>query len=68
MPDGRERAFSAVSVDLDGQVGVQGRIHSDGVKNAVGQTLSRFIGAYAEGSMLKTHFTQFGSFIFMASI
>lgn len=51
MPDGRERAFSAVSVSKDGQVGVAGKVHSDAVKNTVGQTLTRFIGAYAEGSM-----------------
>lgn len=51
MPDGRERPFSAVSVDRDGQVGVQGKVHSEALKNTVGQTLTRFIGAYAEGSM-----------------
>jgi hypothetical protein len=26
-------------------------VQSDGVKNAVGQTLTRFVGAYAAGSM-----------------
>lgn len=51
MPDGRERPFSAIGVGTDGQVGVQGNIHSDSVKNTMGQTLTRFIGAYAEGSM-----------------
>lgn len=51
LPDGRERPFSAVGVGRDGQVGVNGRVHSDGVKNAVGQTLTRFVGAYAAGSM-----------------
>lgn len=51
MPDGRERPFSAVAVDQDGQLGVDGQVHSDAVKNTVGQTLTRFIGAYAEGSM-----------------
>lgn len=44
-PDGRERPLSAKSEPLDGN------IKSDGVKNAVGQTLTRFIGAYAQGSM-----------------
>jgi type IV secretory pathway VirB10-like protein len=51
LPDGRERPFSAVGVGRDGQVGVNGRVQSDGVKNAVGQTLTRFVGAYAAGSM-----------------
>src|SRR5690606_25733382 len=51
MRDGRERPFSAIGVGRDGQVGVNGKVHSDGVKNAVGQTLTRFVGAYAAGSM-----------------
>lgn len=51
LPDGRERPFSAIGVGRDGQVGVNGRVQSDGVKNAVGQTLTRFVGAYASGSM-----------------
>jgi len=51
LPDGRERPFSAISMGRDGQIGIDGRIHSDGFKNAVGQTLTRFVGAYAAGSM-----------------
>lgn len=51
FPDGRERQFTAIGVGFDGQVGVVGKIHSDALKNTVGQTLTRFIGAYAEGSM-----------------
>lgn len=51
FPDGRERQFAAIGVGADGQVGVSGRIHSEAVRNTVGQTLTRFIGAYAEGSM-----------------
>ncbi len=51
LPDGRERPLSAIGVGTDGQVGVSGKFHSDAVKNTVGQTLTRFIGAYAEGSM-----------------
>ena len=51
FPDGRERQLSAIGVGQDGQVGVNGKIHSDALKNTVGQTLTRFIGAYAEGSM-----------------
>ncbi|OQW47579.1 MAG: hypothetical protein A4S09_14800 [Proteobacteria bacterium SG_bin7] len=51
MPDGRERPFSAIGIDHDGQIGISGNVHSDRVKNVVGQTLTRFIGAYAQGSM-----------------
>lgn len=45
LSDGRERSFSGVTQNLEG------RVHSDGVKNAMGQTLTRFVGAYASGSM-----------------
>lgn len=51
LPDGRERPLSAIGVSADGQLGVSGKVHSDAVKNTVGQTLTRFIGAYAEGSI-----------------
>lgn len=51
LPDGRERQIAAIGVGSDGQVGVEGNVHSNAVKNTVGQTLTRFIGAYAEGSM-----------------
>lgn len=51
FPNGRQRPFSAIGVGRDGQVGVIGRVHSDGAKNMVGQTLTRFVGAYAAGSM-----------------
>lgn len=51
FPDGRMRPISAIGVSSDGQVGVEGKIHSEAMKNVVGQTLTRFIAAYAEGSM-----------------
>ena len=53
FPDGRERPLSAIGVGSDGQVGVDGRVHSETMKNVIGQTMTRFIGAYAEGSMQK---------------
>ena len=51
LSDGRERPISAIGVGSDGQVGVNGKVHSEAAKNTLGQTLTRFIGAYAEGSM-----------------
>jgi type IV secretory pathway VirB10-like protein len=51
MPDGRERPLSGIGVGRDGQTGVDGNVKSESLKNAVGQTLTRLIGAYAEGSM-----------------
>ncbi len=51
FPDGRERQISAIGVGSDGQVGVDGNVHSEALKNTIGQTLTRFIGAYAEGSI-----------------
>jgi len=51
MPDGRERAISALSVGSDSQEGVKGNVRSEAIKNSVGQTLTRFVGAYAAGSM-----------------
>lgn len=51
FPDGRERQISAIAVALDGQLGITGNVRSQALKNTVGQTLTRFIGAYAQGSM-----------------
>lgn len=51
FPDGRERPFSAIGVSSDGQVGVTGRVQSKALMNTVGKTLTRFVGAYASGSM-----------------
>jgi type IV secretory pathway VirB10-like protein len=51
LPDGRERQISAIGVGTDGQVGVKGRTNSNALMNTVGQTVTRFIGAYAQGSM-----------------
>lgn len=51
FPDGRERQLSAVAIGGDEQVGVNGNVKSNAVQNTIGQTLTRFIGAYAQGSM-----------------
>ena len=51
FPNGAMKPISGIGVGSDGQVGVEGEVHSEAVKNTVGQTLTRFVGAYAEGSM-----------------
>lgn len=49
--DGRERQISAVAIGGDEQVGVEGNIKSNALQNTAGLALSRFVGAYAQGSM-----------------
>ncbi len=56
FPSGQMKPLAAIGLGSDGQVGLDGDLHSDAVKNAVGQTLTRFIGAYAEGSMQRGAF------------
>lgn len=51
FPSGAMKPLSGIGVGDDGQVGIAGDVHSDAVKNTVGQTLTKFVGAYAEGSM-----------------
>ncbi len=56
LPNGSQRPISASAINSDGRIGVTGKIESEGMKNAVGQTITHFIGAYAEGSMSKGSF------------
>ncbi len=51
LPDGRQRPISAIGLGQDGEVGIEGRVNSKGYVNAVGQTLTKFVGAYASCSM-----------------
>lgn len=51
LPDGRERSISAIALGNDGQYGIEGKVNSMAIKNTIGQTLTRFIGAYADGSI-----------------
>lgn len=53
FPDGRERPFAGIGVGEDGQVGVEGDVRSQFARNVGGQMLTRFVAAYAEGSMQK---------------
>ncbi len=54
FPDGRQRALSALGMGLDGEAGVGGNVGSNGVKNTVGKVITRFVGAYAEGSITRS--------------
>lgn len=47
---GMVRSIQGVGIGPDGQAGVAGDVHSNGLKNVAGQFVTRFIGAYAEGS------------------
>jgi type IV secretory pathway VirB10-like protein len=51
LADGRERPFSAISIGSDNQVGIVGNVKSNALKNTLGQALTQFVGAYAQGSM-----------------
>ncbi len=51
FPDGKQRDFAAVGASPDGEAGVEGRIHSEAVKNTIGQAMTRFVGSYAEGAI-----------------
>lgn len=53
FPDGRQRNLEALALGSDGQIGMGGNVHSEALKNAIGQTLTRFVGAYAEGTMTR---------------
>lgn len=48
---GRQLSISALSTGDDGELAVRGKVFSHGAKNAIGQTLTNFIGSYAAGSM-----------------
>lgn len=51
LPDGRERPLVGIGIGEDGQVGVEGNVQSQVLRNVAGQTLTRFVAAYAEGSI-----------------
>jgi hypothetical protein len=51
LPDGRTKTISAAGIGKDGRMGIDGNVHSEALKNTAGQMLTRFVGAYAAGSM-----------------
>lgn len=50
-PSGEIRTIQANIVSADGMAGLEGSIHSDGVKNSAGQIITTFVGGLAAGSM-----------------
>ena len=50
-PSGEIRNISANALGSDGQPGIEGRVHSDALKNSAGQFISTFVGAVASGSV-----------------
>lgn len=58
FPDGRIQDLQAVAVDSSGQVGLEGNVKSDSVKNSVGQVITSFVGGFAAGSVSRDVFGQ----------
>ena len=54
MADNRRRDIQAMAITSDGQAGIYGNVRSNAFKNVAGSTITRFIGAYAEGSMTRS--------------
>ncbi len=50
-PSGEVRTIQANVISPDGMAGLEGSIHSDGVKNSAGQIITTFVGGLAAGSM-----------------
>lgn len=54
MADNRRRDIQAMAITSDGQAGIYGNVRSNAFKNVAGSTITRFVGAYAEGSMTRS--------------
>lgn len=50
-PDGRERTISSQSLGTQGSNGISGMVRSNELKNAVGKSITTFIGGFARGSI-----------------
>jgi hypothetical protein len=50
-PSGRLRQIQGLIVGLDGERGIEGKLHSDGVKNSAGQVITTFFAGLAGGSV-----------------
>lgn len=48
------KTISGIALGSDNQPGIDGEVHSDGVKNTVGALITRFVAGVAEGSVTRT--------------
>ena len=55
LPSGELKNISGSATDREGQVGITGRVFSEGMKNTAGQLMTTFIAGLATGSM-RTNF------------
>ena len=58
FPVGIQKKIEALSLGMDGRLGVPGKLSGNFSKNLIGSGLSNVIGAYARGSMETTVFGQ----------
>ncbi len=58
FPIGTQKKVEALSLGLDGRLGIPGKLSGNFSKNLVGSGLSKVIGAYARGSMETSVFGQ----------
>ncbi|UYL09869.1 TrbI/VirB10 family protein [Bdellovibrio sp. SKB1291214] len=49
--NGLMKPINARALGKDGQVGISGRVYSDGTKNTAGQVITSFVGGLAAGSV-----------------
>lgn len=50
-PNGRLRAIQGLAIGLDGERGIEGKLHSDAMKNSAGQVITSFVAGLAGGSV-----------------
>lgn len=50
-PNGRLRAIQGLAIGLDGERGVEGKLHSESLKNSAGQVITSFVAGLAGGSV-----------------
>lgn len=56
--NGQSKTVSAIALGSDNLPGVEGEVHSDGIKNTVGALVTRFVGGVAEGSISRNFMGQ----------
>lgn len=54
LDGGQSKTISGIALGSDNQPGIDGEVHSDGVKNTAGALITRFVAGVAEGSVTRT--------------